>query len=159
MVEVDGFQGFHDLVAGIQGEIENFDSKLEVFLESQVDELQMDHAEFFSASKSPSGNKWADLAESTIRRKGHSTILVETDKLRQSLTEAGANFALREFFRESDAVALEFGTAVPYAHWHMTGTETMPARPEVGFSRTRVEKIQEELADLLQKTVLTKLED
>ena len=46
MVEVDGFQGFHDLVAGIQGEIENFDSKLEVFLESQVDELGMDHAEF-----------------------------------------------------------------------------------------------------------------
>lgn len=73
---------------------------------------------------------WPPLAESTVARKGHSTILRETDAMMESLTDSGAEGALREVFGDE----LIFGTNLttedgfPYPVAHRTGTETMPAR-------------------------------
>ncbi len=85
------------------------------------------------------GPGWAPLKPSTVARKGFATILVETGKMRESLTQAGAEGAV---FRPSAANA-EMGTAyrsprqggqwaaVALASFHQEGTDRMPARPVI----------------------------
>lgn len=64
---------------------------------------------------------WPPLAASTIERKGHGEILVETGELRSSLTDPG--MAMRK-----SAKTLEYGTNVDYARYHQEGTPKMPMR-------------------------------
>jgi len=60
---------------------------------------------------------WKELAESTVLRKGHSVPLVETGRLMGGMRE------------ESDEVYAKISASVPYAVYHQTGTEHVPARP------------------------------
>jgi hypothetical protein len=73
----------------------------------------------YRAGHDPYGSPWAKLAASTIRRKGHDRIMVET----------GATYA------ETRAKALPgvgIGLTTGYkAAWHMQATENRPARPVV----------------------------
>ena len=124
----------------------------EFFLD-QADRLQGDHQTYFDDSKSPEGNKWAKLAASTIKRKGNNNILIDTNRLIKSLTQRGPD-AIREPFASGNMVGLVFGTAVPYAHFHMTGTRHMPARPEVGITEERMEKLQSQVAGVYVETII-----
>lgn len=71
--------------------------------------------------------KWADLDPKTIARKrgkNKRKILQDTGKLYRSLTNTSDGDFVATYNRKS----LEIGTKVPYAKYHMTGTQNMPQR-------------------------------
>ena len=102
-------------------------------LQGIVADLETLHAQYFVSNTDPVGKPWPPLAASTVRAKGHDTILVDTGKLRASLIGKTGD-SIREVFVEGETHGLMFGTDLEYAHYHLTGTNRMPARPEVGIS-------------------------
>jgi phage gpG-like protein len=85
----------------------------------------------FSSGGRRGGGSWKRLAPSTIERKGHDTILVDTGALKASVTEAGAPFQILDFDKEG----LNFGTDRPWAFVHQYGRvdKTIVARPFLRF--------------------------
>lgn len=67
---------------------------------------------------------WPPLAASTVAKKGHNRILVETEALKDSLTEQGdgAHF---EIFQRNELI---YGSSDPKAALHKAGTSKMPKR-------------------------------
>lgn len=74
--------------------------------------------------------RWAPLAESTIRRKGHDTILRETDRLFTAAT--GGRGSIERIRNRSYQLGID-KNAVPYAEYHETPFGTRPARPIYAF--------------------------
>jgi len=70
---------------------------------------------------SQGGGGWQALAESTIRQKGHSEILVDTGELKRSLIDP--NSAMRIHGNSA-----EYGTDRVIAHFHQDGG-SIPGRP------------------------------
>ena len=60
------------------------------------------------------------------------TMLIRSGKLFNSLTMPGADYNVEVL----TPTKLSFGTALPYAHWHFTGTKRnkMPKRKPLGFT-------------------------
>lgn len=58
--------------------------------------------------------EWPPLAPSTVARKGHSTILVDTGALRASLVDPGSAMRIM-------GVDAEYGTNIGYAFYHQDG--------------------------------------
>lgn len=87
----------------------------------------------FEQEKDPEGDRWADLAPSTLaqkRRLGYpDKILTRTGKMRKSVRVAvsGRN--------------LIFAIASPYAIFHQEGTKKMPQRKILGLPPTRLNKL------------------
>ena len=150
-ITFDSFDSFQDMLKRINDDVEAIDWK--AFAQTQGDRLQGDHSDFFDDEKSPLGKKWADLAPSTIARKGHSKILIDSRRLVRSLTQK-TDDAIRAPFQSGNMAGLVFGTAVPYAHYHMTGTRNMPARPMVGLTESRLEKVRSQVASLITETII-----
>jgi phage gpG-like protein len=132
--------------------------------ESRMDELvpliQACEQRSFLAEQTPGGEAWTPLAESTIAHKGkrsgligaHSTILIDTGRLFESLTlEDGTSDTI---WITGDKF-LTFGTSVPYAIFHETGTSRMPARPAVGINDATADQI----ADAIGGFVVDKLRE
>ena len=103
-------------------------------------------AESFATETASNGEAWSLLAESTIRRKGHDQILVESFALLNSLVGVGNEGNISEV----DSHGSIYGTSVPYAIFHDQGTSRMPARPPVGVSEDRVDQLAEMVA---QRTI------
>lgn len=84
-------------------------------------------AEQFSTEGGRTGG-WAALspryAEDKLQRWGSQPILVASGRMRQSLTGGGAGSVSRQIGGDT----LEFGTSVPYARFHQSGTSRMPQR-------------------------------
>jgi hypothetical protein len=113
---------------------------------------------------------WAPLAPSTIQKRGGAgrsggaiftnpgggggftsggpvRILHDTGALEQSLTEPkGANQILEVTPQE-----LVFGSRLPYAHYHQTGTRRMPRRRPLEFT----EAAKRDMVKILQRFVVT----
>lgn len=87
-----------------------------------IDWLQRQHEVQFRSEGKFSGG-WPELADSTIRAKGHDQILYLTGRLWESLT-GGNGDSIREV--EEDWMA--FGTTVPYAGIHQHGADNIPMR-------------------------------
>jgi phage gpG-like protein len=113
-------------------------------LEAQLGPLEKDHGEAFATEQAANGEDWAELAASTIQRKGHDRILRDTGELRSSLAGQHSN-AIREVTHRG----LIFGTRDERAGYHQEGTSRMPARPPVGVTETRLDSIAEAVADSL----------
>ena len=115
-------------------------------LQTQFPVLEKIHGDYFAQERSPTGGKWAPLAASTVAKKGRSRILVDSGTLLGSLTGKGG-------IRRASGNQIEFGTAVPYAVYHLTGfhmrgrRRKVPARPMLGLSQTGVHKIATNIAD------------
>lgn len=123
-----------DLDRLFAGVVESFRAvEWDDWLETELRELEIEHAKYFVARVGPDGKSWAPLAPSTIRRKGHATPLVDTGRLRDSLTKPQSEFGFRYAVDSwpSRATAI-FGTDAPYSVYHDTGTDRMPARRHVG---------------------------
>lgn len=73
----------------------------------------------FATGTDPSGNPWEPLSDATLlsRRGSTATILVDTGRLRNSITAF------------HDGNTLKFGTNVVYAAVHQLGGEHIPERP------------------------------
>lgn len=120
-----------------------------------VEQSRIAHAGYFATSTDPAGTAWAPLAPSTIERKGHDTILVDTGKLRASLTASSAGGdAIRETFDNGNQAGITFGTSVEYAGYHMSGASRMPARPEVGVNDKLADEMANTIADHVVRQIL-----
>ncbi len=110
--------------------------------------IERAEAGYFASETDSSGNPWAPLAPSTVARKGHDIILVETGAMRASLVgqtgdsirDAGADFAT-------------FGTSDEKAAFHQEGTRNMPARPPVGAS----DELLDEIAGIIGDAYIAQL--
>lgn len=100
-----------------------------VFDELADDFLSIETRQFSSEGRFASGG-WAQLAESTVARRGSAhPILDDHGDLRASLTDAAAKGAIRQITSDS----LFVGTDVDYAQYHQQGTRRMPRRRPVEF--------------------------
>ena len=101
-------------------------------LAAVADDLRQMMAEQFATEGAAGGTPWAPLAPSTLRksRRTRSGILNLTGALLGSLTDPGAPGHVEQI----DSGQLLFGSGLPYAGFHQTGTRRMPARPIVVLS-------------------------
>src|SRR5574341_1107956 len=92
-VRIDGMRAVTDLLESMEQRVSTLQPVLEVYaqdLKTLVDDS-------FDQSRAPDGNAWAPLAPSTIarRRRGSSKPLVDTGRLRNSITAVALNDTLR----------------------------------------------------------------
>lgn len=116
-----------------------------LFAEYTID-LEELHRNYFDSEASPIDVAWAPLSARTIKAKGHAEKLVDTGEMQASLI-ANAEHAVRELNVSSTEVHLKFGTDVSYAGYHITGTNKMPQREQVGVSEEVVDVWQAEIMD------------
>lgn len=123
-----------------------------VMREAMAD-LQALHTEAFAGQYDPnSGAAWTPLSPLTVAAKGHSTILVESGRLRASLTGEVSGDSIRELVNEPSGRGFTFGTRVPYAGFHQHG-DGVPERPMVGFDDEFVDQLVSNTADHLLATI------
>jgi hypothetical protein len=92
----------------------------QMFLEEQRMMAEL-HMGYFLSATGPGGAKWPPLATSTIEKKGHATILVDTGRLVGSLNNAqGGADGIRETVDDfgGAGAGFSFGTDVPYSVFH-----------------------------------------
>jgi phage gpG-like protein len=110
----------------------------------------IERVQFLTEGSHGSGG-WAPLKPATIagkKARGEEPwILRATEALFKSLTEEGADGAVFEPEREF----MVFGTSIPYATFHMTGTRNMPARKPVQL--TEIERT--ELTKMVQRFIVS----
>lgn len=116
------------------------------------DKLFQFHEAGFDLERDPNLSAWLPLAAATIRRKKSDKILVDTGRLKRSLTTRGSSDHVGEVFDRG----LTFGTSVPYSVFHQRGTRTIPQRAHVGLAIERVDKLTKTItksaSDKLRKT-------
>lgn len=97
----------------------------------------------FAEERTPDGESWAALSPYTIRKKGHSIKLVEKRLLIESMTQSGAQHAIREV----DLAELVFGTNRPWATSHQYGTDDIPQREFAGLGQDDLKGVVDLVAD------------
>ena len=85
------------------------------------------------------GTRWAPLAPSTIRRKGHATILVHTGGLAASL------------FHDVSGMAVVYGAQSKLAVYHQFA-KRIPKREPVALTRQDLDGLKAELKYMLENT-------
>lgn len=103
-------------------------------------ELQKAHLENFKTQGSTSGFPWKPLepqyAAWKLENYGAHGILVREGTLEGSLTMNSSRGAVRDI----GLTAAEFGTRVPYARFHHTGTRNMAKRDPIFVPRLMAER-------------------
>lgn len=105
--------------------------------------LAREHAERWPRATAPNGRPWKPLRPSTIRRKGHSRILVDTSRLQESVVNPSHPDHVREVLDRG----LTFGTSVPYGIFHQDGTQRLPQREFLGMNETTLTQTTDLIAD------------
>lgn len=90
----------------------------------------------FSEKTAPSGAAWAALKPSTVARKGHADILVETGKMGRSWQMVIGG----DYVRMWNTARSNRGGKL-YLFYHQYGTRHMAARPVMGFSAANRQEI------------------
>jgi phage virion morphogenesis protein len=99
--------------------------------------------------KSPKGDRWAELAQSTIDSKGHSSILFLTGDLAKGISVedvSNTNVTIR-----SDSEYGSFHQKGWKHHGRPGRTKRVPARPFLGVSEENKRRIKKMLRDYLQR--------
>lgn len=92
------------------------------------------------------GERWAPLAASTIKRKGHSMILVDTGRLRRSIS-------FKTIRSMIDGYIVDIGTNVPYARYHQHGGKNLPKRPVAVITKEDELRIAENFSIWAEKAL------
>ena len=108
--------------------------------------LEEQHEAMYSGGHDSNGDAWPPLAPSTVKRKGHATILVDSGRMKASLVGQSGD-SIRDVVSEGGSAGAVFGTDVEYAHFHVDGTARMPARPPVGISEETIGAVTNAIAD------------
>lgn len=114
------------------------------------------HQSYFRQQGGPEG-PWKPITPAWAKRKGHSKILLWKGPLVASLSGGGASVfnpeAVRDVSQSGNSTTLTWGTAVPYAAHHQTGTSRMPARPMVGVTETDATRLAELIANYIMDSL------
>ena len=141
-VTVDGFDGLRDLVYGMCEQLAEPQFERERWQET-VEVLEAMHEAYFASSSGPDGQPWQPLAASTVAKKGHAKILVETRRLQESLASSGHVDAVRDL----DQDFMLFGTRREWAWIHQQGGRRIPQRMHTGISEGGVDNVVSTMAD------------
>lgn len=144
----DSIDQVGDIFAGIFDEIKiGFqETDYTAPLTHSIIKLQEQHQVMYDNGLASNDEPWAPLAPATIAKKGHDTILVDKGKMKASLIGPTGD-SVRDVIEERGMAGAVFGTDVEYAHFHVTGTSRMPARPPVGISEKTLDSICNDVAD------------
>ena len=123
-------------------------------LDDAIGIVQAFEREMYLRQQGPDGTPWAPLALSTILAKEHSAILVDTGRMFESLTTPNGT---QDTIWTTGKNWLTFGTSVPYAHFHQTGTRRMPARPHVGVDQQTTDRIGQRMAEAVAQQIGAKI--
>lgn len=105
------------------------------WLGNELKSLEAEHAKYFAQSRDPLGTAWAKLKPATVKRKGHATILVDTGRLRASLSQPNSEYGIRYAVDEWPRAGIVFGTDAPYSHYHDEGRPPrLPQRQHIGIT-------------------------
>lgn len=106
------------------------------------------HRAFFDRETAPDGTRWPPLSPKTIKRKGHSRILIDSHRLMRSLVGKSTD-SVREIVTEQNNQGMSFGTLVPYSRFHsaMDGATRLPIREHVGLTDEYADDATERVAD------------
>jgi len=100
-------------------------------------ELANAHEQLFATEGAAAGGRWERLNEEyaswKLENYGANGILVADGSLRRSLTAINSG---RGVVRDIGASKAQFGTSIPYADYHFTGTRKMPERKPIFVPRT-----------------------
>ena len=129
------------ILKGLHAQLADMDYE-DVLKQSQQDLAEYE-AGMFAGEFDSNLEGWSPLATSTIKRKKHDRILLDTGALRESLVHIGGagNIAA------TNSRGMLFGTEIEYAHFLQDGTRKMPARPPVGMSEETLDKLCDRIAD------------
>ncbi len=112
--------------------------------------LQIWHAGYFAKETDPGGRPWAPLHPITVKKKGHDTILVDTEALLRSLVGRNKHSIARVHGGLGKA-ELRYGTRRPDAWRHQAGIgrpgQNLPQRKMVGINQRRVSQVVKVIAD------------
>jgi phage gpG-like protein len=138
-----------NILGGLMVEVEeawkHFDWK--PFLANEINAaIERYETGYYEAQADPFGEAWKPLAEYTIRKKGHDTILVDSGRMKGSLTGRTGDSVV-DVFQEGMNAGLTRGTSVEYAGYHQTGTKTIPQRAHVGLNEEKADQLAEFAAD------------
>jgi len=110
-------------------------------LNKLLPKLRKHNRQLFSAEESPTGERWAPLARSTIRRRKNATssskILVRTGRLKASLTSPNSPDNVANIVNSSSKATLFWGSRVPYSKFHQRGTKRLLARPHIATIQSK----------------------
>jgi len=116
-----------------------FDTGLRKALEEFAEELRKETKQRFFTKTDPEGNAWKPLAPSTVKRKGHSSQLIETGNL------------LRSINTEVEDGEVRIGTNVFYGRFQEEGTVRIPKRSYLGVTKSTVEKFAKRIKNDMEK--------
>lgn len=123
------------------------DASYEELMEQFARDLESDHQDNFDKQQSPSGQAWQPLSPVTVQKKGHSTILIDTDQMRSSLQGGHPNHYFTFDQPSDDLAIMGWGTSDEKAAIHQHGAGRIPARPFVGVNTDRVDQMAADAAD------------
>jgi len=107
-----------------------------------IEWLQEKHLGYFGTETGPNG-PWQPLKPATVAKKGHDIILFEESLLRDSLSQSGAQHAIRR----TEPAQLIFGTDRPWAWTHQEGTKKIPQREHTGLNNDTLDDLTSLVAD------------
>jgi phage gpG-like protein len=145
IAEINSQQEFYQLIQGVVTDFTNI--SFEPLLQSGMRSLEQQHLGRFGRQVDPEETPWTPLAYETIRRKGHDTILVETGRLKASLTTPKHADGIRQTWDEWPTAGFVFGTEVPYSRFHESGGEILPRRSHIGTNEEWLDAFTEQTAD------------
>lgn len=122
------------------------ETNFEDCLRNQVGPVIRDRIDMnFALEQTGTGEAWKPLAPSTVKRKGHDRILVETGAMRTAATTTGAGHTTEVTERAmNDGVDQ---AAIPYAIFHQLGTRKLAQREFIGINEDTVERMAGRIAD------------
>lgn len=144
----DGFDALGDVLGQVFDEIQigYQEADYTAPLAHSLLTLQEQHQAMYDSGQDSSGAAWKPLAPATVRKKGHDTILVDKGRMKAALVSPTGD-SIRDVVSENGMAGAVFGTDLEYAHFHVTGTKHMPARPPVGISEKTIDQVANEVAD------------
>lgn len=149
-VEVDGIAGLVALLEHMWELGARPEMRPDDWMET-VEYLEELHESYFNYELDPLGNSWPSLSPVTIQKKGHSRILIEVDRLFDSLTDSYHPEAIREY----NPTELLFGTRREWAWVHQEGTPKIPQRQHTGVSEEGADEIGELMANAIVMMMFT----
>lgn len=141
-IKVDFSQVSSDF-RGMSRRAQNFKPAFRWFMK----ELQVLHMQNFRTRGAVDGSVWKPLdpeyAAWKLENYGARGILVADGSLRASLTFDNARGAIRDVRR----TGMRFGTSLPYAKFHQTGTRYMPERRPLVTNQALYERLAQNMAE------------
>lgn len=158
-LEAKSMEDVRNIVAGVYVEVEEAWGKLDwrPWLGNQINAvLERWESDYYTSQTDPFTEAWEPLRPSTRKRKGHDTILVDTDRMRASLVGRTGDSVI-DVIQDGMQAGLTRGTSVEYAGFHQTGTERMAQRIHVGLNEDKADQLAEFAADEAVRLILEAL--